>query len=189
MATILIVDDDQNIRTTLAAYIRGLGHTVETAGSGRDSLAVLERREVDVVLSDVRMAEVDGLTLLRTIRRRWPATRVAIMTAYATVRDAVDAMRDGADDYLAKPFGLEEVGALLPRLLSLGNPAGAGASLGGTPVAVDPMAPTGLLSLEELERRHIERVLRNTSSLDEAATSLGINASTLWRKRKRYRIG
>jgi NtrC-family two-component system response regulator AlgB len=84
-------------------------------------------------------------------------------------------------DYLAKPFGLEGSAAAAPALAR--NPAAA-----RSPTRRPGAAAPGRLSLE-LERRHIEQVLRNASSLDEAATSLGINASTLWRKRKRYGIG
>jgi two-component system NtrC family response regulator len=130
---------------------------------------------------------MDGLALLGTIRTRWPDTLVVMMTAYATVRDAVDAMRDGACDYLVKPFGLEEVGRLLRRLLALRN-AGEPSEPGAREVVESDAVP-GSISLEELERRHIEEVLRSAASLDEAASALGIHPSTLWRKRRRYGIG
>jgi len=119
MATILVVDDDQNIRTHLASYVRRLGHGVETAASGTDALAVLDRVPVDIVLSDVRMAGMDGLALLREIRRRRPDAAVILMTAYATVTEAVEAMRDGAYDYFMKPFALEDVRLLLERVLEV----------------------------------------------------------------------
>ena len=113
MATILIVDDEKNIRSHLATYVRGLGHRAETAADGAEALAVLERLDVDVVLADVRMAGMDGVELLREMRRRRPDAVVVLMTAYATVRGAVEAMREGAYDYLVKPFELDEVGLLL----------------------------------------------------------------------------
>jgi NtrC-family two-component system response regulator AlgB len=119
MATILIVDDEKNIRTHLATYVRGLAHAVETADSAAAALAVLARREVDVVFSDVRMAGMDGLALLREIRRQRPDAVVVLMTAYATVAEAVEAMRAGAYDYLMKPFSLEQVGLLLARVLEV----------------------------------------------------------------------
>jgi DNA-binding NtrC family response regulator len=119
MATILIVDDEKNIRSHLATYVRGLGHRAETAADGAEALAVLQRQDVDVVLSDVRMAGMDGIELLREMRRRRPDAVVVLMTAYATVRGAVEAMREGAYDYLVKPFELDEVGLLLKRLLEV----------------------------------------------------------------------
>ncbi len=119
MATILVVDDEKNIRTHLATYISGLGHAVETAVDAPAALAVLQRRAMEVVLSDVRMAGMDGLALLREIHQRWPETVVVLMTAYATVPQAVEAMRAGAYDYLMKPFSLDQVGLLLNRVLEV----------------------------------------------------------------------
>jgi NtrC-family two-component system response regulator AlgB len=119
MATVLVVDDEKNIRTHLATFVRSLGHAAETAADATAALAALERHEVDVVFSDVRMAGMDGLALLREIRRRRPDAVVVLMTAYATVAEAVEAMRAGAYDYLVKPFALEQVGLLLARVLEV----------------------------------------------------------------------
>jgi NtrC-family two-component system response regulator AlgB len=119
MATVLIVDDEKNIRSHLATYVRGLGHRAETAEDAATALGLLDRLEPDVVFSDVRMAGMDGLELLRETRRRRPEAVVVLMTAYGTVRGAVEAMRDGAYDYLVKPFDLDEVGLLLDRVLEV----------------------------------------------------------------------
>src|SRR5581483_12411109 len=96
MANVLIVDDEKNIRMHLATYLRGLHHTVEAAESAPEALSFVERHDVDVVFSDVRMAGMDGLALLRELRRRRPEAVVVLMTAYATVAEAVEAMRAGA---------------------------------------------------------------------------------------------
>jgi two-component system, NtrC family, response regulator AlgB len=119
MACVLIVDDEKNIRSHLFTYIRGLGHTVAAAETAASALVACEKQPFDVVLSDVRMAEMDGLALLREIRRRRPDSIVVLMTAYATVPQAVEAMRAGAYDYLVKPFSLEQVGLLLERILEV----------------------------------------------------------------------
>jgi NtrC-family two-component system response regulator AlgB len=119
MASVLIVDDDAGIRTHLATYLRDLGHAVESAADGTAALAAIERGTFDAVLSDVRMAGMDGFALLRELRRRHPETGVVLMTAYATVPDAVEAIRSGACDYLMKPFSLEQVGLVLARLLEM----------------------------------------------------------------------
>ena len=119
MAHVLVVDDEKNIRTHLASYLRGLGHHVDAAESAHEALAVVDRQPLDVIFSDVRMAGMDGLALLREIRRRRPEAVVVLMTAYATVAGAVEAMRAGAYDYLVKPFALDEVGLLLGRVLEV----------------------------------------------------------------------
>src|SRR5262249_45140712 len=119
MATILIVDDEKNIRTHLATFVRGLGHTVHAAADAAEAITRLAADDVDVVLTDVRMAGMDGLALLAEIRRRRPEALVVLMTAYATIPGAVEAMRAGAYDYLAKPFSLDEVKLHLDRVLEV----------------------------------------------------------------------
>ena len=119
MAIILIVDDEKNIRTHLATYVRGLGHETHVAADAMEALALLDQHVVDVVLSDIRMAGRSGLVLLGEIRKRRPDAVVVLMTAYATIPGAVEAMRAGAYDYLAKPFALDEVGLLLDRVLEI----------------------------------------------------------------------
>jgi DNA-binding NtrC family response regulator len=119
MASILIVDDEKNIRTMLATFVRARGHAAEVAADGAEALAALRRGTIDVVFSDVRMAGLDGLALLGEIRGRWPDVVVVLMTAYATVAQAVEAMRAGAYDYLVKPFSIEEVGLALDRILEV----------------------------------------------------------------------
>jgi DNA-binding NtrC family response regulator len=119
MASILIVDDDASIRTHLAACVCELGHEAAVAGDALEALAVTDRGAFDVVLSDVRMAGMDGLALLRELRRRHPEIGVVLMTAYATIPDAIEAIRGGAYDYLVKPFSLEQVRLVIARLLEV----------------------------------------------------------------------
>src|SRR5438034_1070361 len=119
MATVLIVDDEKNIREHLATYVRSLRHRAEVAAEATAALTLLEQHEPDVIFSDVRMAGMDGLALLREVRRRRPEAIVVLMTAYATVAEAVEAMRAGAYDYLVKPFSLDQVGLLLARVLEV----------------------------------------------------------------------
>ena len=119
MAAILVVDDEKNIRTHLSTDLGSLGHRVETADDGAQALALLGRLAPDVVFSDVRMAGMDGMELLREVRRRRPEAVVVLMTAYATIAGAVEAMREGAYDYLVKPFSLDEVGLLVERVLEV----------------------------------------------------------------------
>jgi NtrC-family two-component system response regulator AlgB len=119
MAAILIVDDEKNIRAHLTTFIRGLGHDVDGAADAAAALQALKRAKFDVVISDVRMAGMDGMALLREIRRLQPEMVVVLMTAYATVSQAVEAIRAGAYDYMVKPFSLDQVGLLLARVFEV----------------------------------------------------------------------
>jgi DNA-binding NtrC family response regulator len=100
---VLVVDDKENI---LKLFARLLGDTYEVtcAGDGTRALALVAAQEFDVVVSDVRMPGADGFEVLRAVKSRYPDTEVVMMTGYATVPDAVEAMRAGAFDYLQKPF-------------------------------------------------------------------------------------
>jgi NtrC-family two-component system response regulator AlgB len=115
VASLLVVDDDKNIRDHLARYLRSLGHSVHLAADGAEALRIADAEALEIVISDLRMAGLDGMALLRELRRRRPDAVVILMTAYATVPGAVEAMREGAFHYLVKPFALEEVRLLVER--------------------------------------------------------------------------
>jgi NtrC-family two-component system response regulator AlgB len=120
MARILIVDDEKNIRERLASFFSSCGHQVRSTDSGQGALEVLAHGDtIDVVLTDYRMAELNGLELLTQIKRGRPTTAVILMTAYATVENAVAAMKAGAHDYLAKPFSLDQIQHVVERALEL----------------------------------------------------------------------
>ncbi len=119
MARLLIVDDEKNIRRSLATFFESLGHQVRSAESGPQAIALLPDNQFDLVLADYRMAEMSGLELLREIKRRSPESLVILMTAYATVENAVESMKSGAYDYLTKPFSLEQIRHTVERALQL----------------------------------------------------------------------
>jgi DNA-binding NtrC family response regulator len=105
---ILIVDDEPKLGRLLCEMLDGLGHEVARAGGGKEALARIGAEAWDVVVTDLRMPDVDGLTVLREVRRSAPATDVVLMTAYASAESAVEAMKQGAVDYLVKPFAMDE---------------------------------------------------------------------------------
>lgn len=119
MATVLVVDDERNIREHLRTFLRGIGHDVSVAADGGAALKLLDEHAVDLVLTDVRMAGIDGMALLREIKRRRPDALVVLMTAYGTIGGAVEAIREGAYDYVVKPFSLDEMGLLIERALEV----------------------------------------------------------------------
>ena len=118
-ATILVVDDDEGSRTTLGVLVRNLGHEAAMAADVAAAEAVLRSREVDVVISDLRMPGGSGLDLLDVARDVAPGTPVIMLTAYGTVETAVQAMHRGAFDYLLKPFDTGEMELRLERALAL----------------------------------------------------------------------
>ena len=115
---ILLVEDEQTIAVTLRDDLEGVGYEVEHCADGKQAIAVLQRTSFDVVITDVRLPGADGLQGLQAAKLARPDTEVLIMTAYATVEHAVEAMRLGADDYIQKPFLNEHV---LDRLRRIGK--------------------------------------------------------------------
>ncbi len=109
MLDILLIDDDPDLRDLLEEQLRKTGHRLESAADGRQGMDHLLRRVFDVVICDVRLPKIDGLTLLRHVRREAPSTDVILMTAYADVSQAVSALKEGAFDYLTKPFDVDEL--------------------------------------------------------------------------------
>ncbi len=117
-ATILVVDDERNIREGLRRALEFEGHAVMTAADGREALSVLANEEIDLVIADLRMPRLSGDQLLKQVAERHPTVRVIILTGHATVEVAVQAMRDGAYDFLEKPVNLERLGLLVERALA-----------------------------------------------------------------------
>jgi len=113
---VLVVDDKRNMVRLMAKVLRGDAR-VSTAGSGSDALRIVESEPVEVVLSDLQMPGMDGLELLKRCKERRPGIEFVLMTAYATVPTAVEALRLGAYDYLTKPFEPEEARAVVLRAI------------------------------------------------------------------------
>lgn len=107
---ILIVDDEEVARNNLKLYFSAVGHVVETAGNGVEALAQVEKSDhFDVMITDLKMDKMDGLTLIDNVRKISPETNVIMVTGYATVSNAVEAMRKGAIHYLSKPVELKKL--------------------------------------------------------------------------------
>jgi len=106
---LLIVDDEKVAVKNLEHVMKKEGYEVTATQSGANALAHLDRQQFDVVLTDLRMEKVDGLQILEKCRENWPDTEVILITGYATLESAVDAMKQGAFNYIAKPFRLDEV--------------------------------------------------------------------------------
>ncbi|MFH2007163.1 MAG: sigma-54 dependent transcriptional regulator [bacterium] len=120
MTTILIIDDNETIRIGLAQIIKKMGHETITSGSGYEGLELCRTRDVDFVITDLKMDGLDGVGVLRGVQELDPDIPTMIITAYGTVETAVEAMKIGAFDFLTKPFSPEVVQLKVSRALELG---------------------------------------------------------------------
>ncbi len=118
MSSILIIDDDEAVGLVLQGLLKQAGHEAHTALSGEAALRQLERALFSVIICDLRMPGMDGMTLLSEIVRRWPDVPVIMLTAHGGVTEAVEAMRRGAADFLLKPFEREAVLEAVNRALA-----------------------------------------------------------------------
>ncbi|HXJ72772.1 MAG TPA: sigma-54 dependent transcriptional regulator, partial [Candidatus Dormibacteraeota bacterium] len=116
---ILIVDDDAGQRSLLNSFLSSQGFQIFLASTGEQALETLRREEVHLMISDVRMPGISGLETLRQARRERPHLPVLLVTAFADIREAVGAMRDGALNYLSKPIDLDELLALVRHATGL----------------------------------------------------------------------
>jgi DNA-binding NtrC family response regulator len=148
---VLVVDDDAGQRQLLSSCLDPLPVTIITAESGEEALTVLDREPVSLLISDVRLGGMSGLDTLRRARERWPALPVLLITAYADIRDAVTAMRDGAVNYLEKPIDVEELRDLVRRALDLDVKGAAGGS-------ESPPLPEGVVAASPAMRDVIREV-------------------------------
>ena len=135
MAKILIVDDEARILLLLQSLLKANGYETATAKDGAEALALAKKGPFDLVITDLRMAPMDGMTLFRELKTLYPVLPVILLTAYASVETAIDAMKSGAFDYLTKPFKVDEMLATVKRALDTAKNSAAAA------VATDPNAP------------------------------------------------
>ena len=118
MSRILVIDDDQGVRDSMARMLRGAGYTVETAETGEDGVALAKGNAYDVILSDMRMSGISGLDVLKRLRDQRVDSAFIVMTGFGTVDTAVEAMKLGAVDFVQKPFFRDE---LLMRVKSVAD--------------------------------------------------------------------
>ncbi len=118
MSKILIVDDEPKMTLMISANLEEAGYKTDTAASGKQAMAKLGDQIYELVITDIKLPPPDGIQILDWISRNRPETLVIMITAFAEVKTAVEALRKGAADYLIKPFSLEELTLLVNRLLS-----------------------------------------------------------------------
>jgi two-component system response regulator PilR (NtrC family) len=117
MSEILIVDDEQSYRQLLSLVFQSDGHLIRTASNGREALEEIRKSPPDVVITDVRMPDMDGIELLRAARELHADIGIIMMTAFASVESAREAFKLGADDFIQKPFDVEELKVIVNKTL------------------------------------------------------------------------
>jgi two-component system response regulator MprA len=166
MTRLLVVDDDPALSRTLRRALAVEGYAVDCAADGLEALDRLGGEEYDAVVLDVSMPRLDGLAVCRRLRERRDRTPVLMLTARDDIRDRVSGLDAGADDYLAKPFALDELNARLRALLRRAAPEDGDGRLGYGDLTLDLQtfrATRGArpLELTRTEHRLLELFLRN----------------------------
>ena len=116
---ILVVDDEEIIREMLFDTLSQAGYTVKTAKDGSDAIAQIGNESFDIVITDIKMPDIGGMELLIRVRRTHPNVCVLVMTAYGTIKSAINAIKLGAHDYICKPFELREMKNIVEKAAKL----------------------------------------------------------------------
>jgi two-component system response regulator HydG len=167
MARILVADDQEMMRDSLAGILAREGHEVVAAGDGAAALERLRAAKFDLMITDMRMPRMPGDELLKEAKKLRPEMPVVVMTAYATVEKAVEAMKDGAYDYIQKPFNGEDVRILVERALEHGRLVRENVVLRGI-AETATLAPRPLIgSSEQMEnvKKIVEQVARSNATV------------------------
>ncbi len=176
-AKLLIVDDDVTFTQVLARALGSRGFSSETAHDADSALALVRRLQPDYCVLDLKLGEHNGLQLIGQMRRLAPGMRILLLTGYASIATAVEAIKRGAHDYLSKPVDADAV----VRALTGESEHEADDEL--------PEAPDGPLPLRRLEWEHIQRVLNECEgNISETARRLGMHRRTLQRKLAKHPV-
>ena len=117
MEKILVVDDERGLREVLSIMLKRAGYAVTEASDGEEAIGHISKEIFDLVITDLRMPKADGMAVLKAVKSSSPETVVLVITAFATADSAVDAMKQGAYDYLTKPFQVDEVQLIIRNAL------------------------------------------------------------------------
>lgn len=120
---VLVVDDEENARIALRAILQQEGYQVDSVANGYEALEFLCQHKVNVVISDLKMPEMNGLSFLRELNRRYPSTRVIMVTAYGGVESYLEAIQLGAFEYIHKPVKVDELKFIMHKMLTEERPA------------------------------------------------------------------
>ncbi len=156
MKKVLIVDDDAELRSNLSEILKGAGYYIAEAPSGKEAIEKIASKDFDIALLDIMMPKMSGIDVLKEIKKIKPKIRVIMITAFATVENAVDAIKKGASDYISKPFRIDDLLTTIRRVIEEGR-----FEEGITKLDLDYT----LSSLANPIRRNILRLLQSRKSM------------------------
>jgi two-component system NtrC family response regulator len=168
---ILLADDDASLRRVIEFNLQEEGHEVDAVGGGGDALVRLREREYDLIITDIKMPDVDGLAVLDAARRLTPDAPVILITAFASVEAAVEAMKRGAYDYVTKPFNRDELKLVVRRALRSSQLEGENRRLRGE--LEERFRPEGLLLGESPAMRAVLGRVRQVAPSDATVLITG----------------
>ena len=115
---ILVVDDEDALRTVLSSELEGEGYTVASAADGSEAIEILKKDEFDLILLDIKMPNVDGFEVLKFVKETHPETKVIMLTGFADLKNAIESKKLGAEDFVSKPYDLVDLLTTVERVLS-----------------------------------------------------------------------
>lgn len=121
MKKVLVVDDDAELRSTLSEILKGAGYHIDEAPSGKEAIEKITAKDFDIALLDLMMPKMSGIDVLKAIKKIKPKIKVIMITAFATVENAVDAIKKGASDYISKPFRIDDLLTIIRRVIEEGR--------------------------------------------------------------------
>lgn len=117
-ARILVVDDEDALRTVLSSELEGEGYEVDTAGDGDEAIDIVQKKQFNLVLLDIKMPKVDGFEVLKFIKDKSPHVKVIMLTGFADLKNAIESKKLGAEDFVSKPYYLVDLLTTIERVLS-----------------------------------------------------------------------
>jgi len=117
-SNILVVDDEEALRTVLSSELRNAGYEVNTASDGDEAISAVQTKKFDLVLLDIKMPKVDGFEVLKFIKQNLPSIKVIMLTGFADLKNAIESKKHGAEDFVSKPYDLVDLLTTIERVLS-----------------------------------------------------------------------
>ena len=169
MADILVVDDDQSIATAFEHFLRFEGHDCRLASNVEDAVRLIGERQPTLIMMDIRMPGVDGLQALKQIRSTFPGVYVVMMTGYGTSQTSIDAIREGAYDYLTKPLDLDELRDVIGKAVA----AQQARDVSETPVPIEDAGAQPVLIGDHASMREVYKTIGRLAANDVPALVVG----------------
>ncbi|MGB9773739.1 MAG: response regulator [Bacteroidota bacterium] len=118
---ILVVDDDETLRSVLSNELKNEGYIVETAADGDEAIKIVKQRKFDLALLDIKLPRVDGFQVLQYLKKEHPVIKVIMLTGFADLKNAIEAKKLGADDFVSKPYDIVDLVTTIERAITSGR--------------------------------------------------------------------